>query len=111
MVTAYTPDRGDLVYLSFDPQLGHEQAGLRPAVVLSPRAYNAKSGLALFCPITRQAKGYPFEVLLVQSGLEGVVLADQIKSFDYRIRKPRFIEKISDHAMEEVLGKLSVLLE
>ncbi|NET54076.1 MAG: mRNA-degrading endonuclease, partial [Merismopedia sp. SIO2A8] len=76
----YTPGRGDIVYLDFDPTKGHEQRGLRPALVVSPRSYNAKSSLALFMPITRQQKGYPFEVLLPSSlQIQGVVLADQIK--------------------------------
>jgi len=83
----YVPERGDIVWLNFDPQAGHEQAGKRPAVVLSPRAYNQKVGLALFCPITNQRKGYPFEVNIPE-GLEigGVILSDQIKSLDWRSR-------------------------
>jgi mRNA interferase MazF len=77
------PDRGDVVWLEFDPQAGHEQAGHRPAVVLSPRAYNQKSGLALFCPITSRIKGYPFEVVLPPDlPVQGAVLCDQVKSLD-----------------------------
>src|SRR3990172_1318707 len=88
VASRYVPDRGDAVWLQFDPRLGHEQAGRRPALVLSPRTYNSRVGLALFCPITSQVKGYPFEVPL-PTGLRirGCVLADQIKSLDWRSRK------------------------
>ncbi len=85
---AYIPKRGDMVWISFNPQAGHEQAGRRPAIVLSPKAYNRKVGLAIFCPITNQAKGYPFEVSLPEGvGVTGVILSDQVKSLDWRIRK------------------------
>src|SRR5688572_4393506 len=87
---AYAPDRGDLVWLTLDPQAGHEPAGRRPALVLSPRAYNARVGLALVCPITSQVKDYPFEVALPgDSPISGVVLADQIKSLDWRARRAK----------------------
>ena len=85
--SAYVPDRGDLVWLDFDPQAGREQAGRRPALVLSPKAYNQKVGLALLCPITSQVKGYPFETA-IPPGLKvsGVVLADHVKNMDWRVR-------------------------
>jgi mRNA interferase MazF len=84
----YVPDRGDVVHISFDPQAGREQAGRRPAFVLSPRSYNERVGLALFCPITRRVKGYSFEVEIPEGHpVIGVVLADQIKSLDWRARK------------------------
>src|SRR5437588_10120158 len=86
--SAYVPERGDAVWITLDPQAGHEQAGRRPALVLSPSAYNGRVGLALFCPITSQVKGYPFEVPL-PAGLPiaGVVGADQVKSLDWRVRR------------------------
>src|SRR5882672_2059505 len=90
MVSAqeYLPEAGDLVWLSFDPQAGREQAGRRPALVLSPRAYNQRSNLALACPITSQVKGYPFEVALPAGcGVTGVVLADQIRNLDWKVRR------------------------
>lgn len=89
----YVPDRGDAVWLEFNPQAGHEQAGRRPALVLSPRAYNERVGLALVCPITNQAKGYPFEVE-IPAGLKvsGVVLADQVRSLDWVARRATFID-------------------
>ena len=81
---AYIPKRGDVVWISFNPQAGHEQAGRRPAVILSPRAYNGKVGLAIMCPITNQSKGYPFEVALPKEAkVSGVILADQVKSLDW----------------------------
>lgn len=105
------PDRGDLVWLEFDPQAGHEKAGRRPAIVLSPRAYNRKVGLALFCPVTSQVKGYPFEVRLPPGlSVQGVVLADQVKSLDWRGRRSRTTGSAPDDVVAEVLGKLGALL-
>ena len=87
MSATYVPETGDLVWLSFDPQAGREQAGRRPALVLSPRTYNAKSGLALVCAVTNQVKGYPFEVPVPEaSGATGVILADHVKSVDWKTR-------------------------
>ena len=105
------PDRGDVVWVSFSPQAGREQAGRRPALVLSAAAYNVRVGLALCCPITRQAKGYPFEVL-VPAGLDvqGVVLADQIKNLDWRARRASFICRFPASATHEVLRKTQALL-
>ncbi len=107
----YVPRRGDAVWLQFDPQTGHEQAGRRPALVLSPEAYNGRVGLAILCPITSQAKGYPFEVVLPDgSGISGVVLSDQVKSLDWRARQADLIEALPPRVTEEVLAKLDTLL-
>jgi len=111
MARRYVPARGDAIWITFSPQAGHEQAGRRPALVLSPSAYNGKVGMAILCPITSQVKGYPFEVT-VPSGtrLAGVVLADQVKSFDWRVRKAKFICKLPPETTGEVLEKLGSLL-
>lgn len=88
----YIPDRGDIVWLAFDPQAGHEQTGRRPAIVVSPAAYNRKVGLALFCPITTRKNGYPFEVALPESkAMIGVVLFDQIRDLDWKARRAEFV--------------------
>jgi mRNA interferase MazF len=111
VVASYAPERGDIVWLSFSPQAGHEQAGRRPALIVSPGVYNRKVGLAICCPITSQVKGYPFEVALesaVRTG--GVVLSDQVKSLDWRARKAEFIERAPDGVTVEVLGKLGALV-
>ncbi len=107
----YVPKCGDAVWITLNPQAGHEQAGRRPAVVLSPENYNGKIGLAILCPITNQIKGYPFEVLL-PSGLPvaGAVLSDQIKSLDWRARNAELICTLPDETISEVLQKLSTLL-
>ncbi len=108
---SYVPDRGDLVWLVFDPQAGHQQAGRRPALVLSPKAYNAKTHLALFCPITSQIKGYPFEVALPKSDkISGVVLSDQIKSLDWKSRQARLIMRAPPHVLADVIGKARALM-
>jgi len=109
--SAYAPDRGDLVWLTFDPRAGHEQRGRRPALTLSPRAYNALVGLALFCPVTGQTKGYAYEVALPPKGkVTGVVLADQIRSLDWRARDAQFAGKAPDKSLEEVIAKLRTLI-
>ena len=111
MPRRYVPDRGDVVWLEFDPRVGHEQAGRRPALVVSPRAYNGKVGLALFCPITSRVKGYPFEVLFPpDSRVDGVVLADRVKSLDWRSRRARRLAVASKEVVAEVLDKIHVLL-
>lgn len=108
---AYIPERGDVIWISFNPQAGHEQAGRRPAVVLSPKAYNGKVGLAILCPITNQAKGYPFEVVLPKEmDVTGVILSDQVKSLDWRVRKAEFKASLPEDVIEEVLAKLGTLL-
>lgn len=106
-----TPGRGDVVWISLNPQAGHEQAGRRPALVVSPASYNGKVGLAVFCPITSQIKGYPFEVA-IPAGLKvsGVVLSDQVKSLDWRARKAEFICKLPKRTTLEVLQKLGTLI-
>ena len=107
----YVPERGDVVWLNFNPQSGHEQAGRRPAIVVSPLSYNRKVGLALFCPITNQAKGYPFEVAIPKSvKVLGVVLSDQIKSLDWQARNIEFIGKLPKSVIEEVLNKSKTLI-
>lgn len=108
----YIPARGDLVWLQFDPQSGHAQRGRRPALVVSPQAYNGRVGLALFCPITSQAKGYPFEVALpASSKVSGVILADQLKSLDWGARQAQRIESAPPDVVDEVLAKVLTLLE
>ena len=111
MVTSdYIPDRGDIVWLNFSPQIGHEQHGKRPAVVLSPQMYNKKAKLALFCPITTKQKGYPFEVEIKTEKINGVVLSDQVKSLDWQERDAEFIVKATEVEMTEILKKLNVLI-
>ncbi len=108
---AYVPDRGDVVWITLNPQAGHERAGRRPAVVLSPAAYNGKVGLALFCPITNQIKGYPFEVLIPEGlNVTGAVLADQIRNLDWRAREADWICTLPAATVATVLGKLNTLL-
>lgn len=112
MAPRYVPKRGEVVWLQFDPQAGHEQAGRRPAVIVSPREYNAKTGLALCCPITSRIKGYPFEVALGESAeVSGVILADQIKSLDWRARRARTLWTLPEKALQELLAKIRVLVE
>lgn len=107
----YIPDRGDVVWLQFTPQAGHEQAGHRPALVLSPASYNRRSGLMLCCPITSRVKGYPFEVALgEEQDLAGVVLADQVKSLDWKARQASKKGRASSQVMAETLSKLQTLL-
>ncbi|MBI4578719.1 MAG: endoribonuclease MazF [Planctomycetes bacterium] len=111
MRAAYVPDRGDLVFLDFTPQAGHEQAGRRPALVLSPRAYNGKTGLCLACPVTNQVKGYPFEVPLPAGCMiTGVVLSDDVKSFDWRARRAELKTRAPAYVTGEVVTKLATLL-
>src|SRR5579862_8020843 len=111
MMRPYVPERGDLVWLTFTPQAGHEQAGRRPALVLSPQSYNGKVGLALLCPVTSQSKGYPFEVA-IPAGLSvsGVVLADQARSLDWQARHVTFVCHTPASMVTEVLQKLTTLL-
>ena len=112
MVTrTYVPGAGDIVWLQFDPQAGHEQAGHRPALVLSPAAYNVKKGLMVFCPLTTKVKGYPFEVLTDMEGQVGAVLADQVKSLDWRTRKAKRKGAVSNEVLGEVRAKIKALLQ
>ncbi len=108
---AYVPERGHAVWITLNPQAGHEQTGRGPAVVLSPAAYNGKVGLAIFCPITYQIKGYPFVVVIPQGlAVTGAVLADQVKSLDWRALRAELIFPLPDTTVAEVLQKLSTLL-
>ena len=108
---ARVPDRGDVVWIRLSPQAGHEQAGRRPALVLSPASYNGKVGLALLCPITSQEKGYPFEVPVPEGmPVNGAILSDQAKSLDWRARRAEFVCRLPDAAVREVLLKLGTLL-
>jgi len=108
---AYVPDAGDLVWLTCDPQAGHEQRGRRPALILSPRAYNAKARLAVACPITSQIKGYPFEVPLPPGGrIAGAVLADHVKNLDWQVRHVVFEVKAPADVLTDVRERLRVLL-
>nr|HDN01263.1 endoribonuclease MazF [Deltaproteobacteria bacterium] len=107
----YIPERGNAIWITLDPQAGHEQSGRRPAVVLSPKAYNGKVGLSILCPITNQIKGYPFEVKIpLGLPIEGVILADQVKNLDWAIRDAELICKLSRSTIAEVLEKISILL-
>jgi mRNA interferase MazF len=110
-VRSYVPAPGDIVWLEFTPQAGHEQAGRRPAMVLSKKAYNHKTGLGIFCPITSKIKGYPFEVTLSGKKISGAILSDQVKSLDWNARKVKFIEKVSAPVLKEVISKISVIIE
>lgn len=111
MTTGYVPERGDVVRLSFNPQAGHEQAGRRPALVLSPREYNGKVSLSILCPITSRKKGYPFEVVIPEDcDVQGVILSDQVKNLDWRIRNAEFFCKLPEDTVAETLGKLLTLL-
>jgi mRNA interferase MazF len=111
MVTRnYIPERGDLIWLEFTPQSGHEQAGLRPALILSPLSYNRRTGLCLAFPITSHIKGYPFEVPVDSSTVKGVILADQAKNLDWRSRNVRFIDKVEDEIINEVVQLFSTLI-
>ena len=105
------PARGDLVWICLNPQAGHEQAGRRPALVVSPLEYNKRVGLALMCPVTKRAKGYPFEVTLPDNlEISGVVLADQVKSLDWKAREAQIACMAPEPITAEVLGKLNALL-
>jgi mRNA interferase MazF len=108
---SYIPNTGDLIWLSFDPQAGREQAGRRPALVLSPSAYNEKTNLALVCPISSRVKGYPFEVSLPEGlAISGVVLSDHLKSLDWKQRKAEFAARVPAEVISEVLARLAPLL-
>lgn len=111
MARRYVPRRGDIVWLSFTPQLGREEAGRRRALVLSPAAYNGKVGLALFCPITSKVKGYPFEVAIpAGSAVAGVVLSDQVKSLDWRARRVELADRLPHAELAQVLANIGALL-
>jgi mRNA interferase MazF len=108
--TSYIPERGDIVWIKFNLVLGHEQTRRRPAIVISPKEYNEKVGLGLFCPITSKIKNYPFEVEIKNKKIGGVVLSDQIKSFDWKIREVEFITKATPQKVNEIINKIHILL-
>ena len=111
MVSAYVPSRGDVVWLDFDPQAGHEQAGRRPALVLSQQRYNRATGLGLFCPITSKIKGYPFEVPIHgEVRVDGVILADQVRNLDWRRRRAELIETAPAEVVDDVVERFSTLM-
>ena len=110
MVRPYVPEAGDIVWLEFDPQAGREQAGHRPAVVLTPSVYNKKTNLMICCPLTTQIKGYPFEVLVNLDGVNSVILSDQVKSLDWKIRKAKYKNKVRSDTLAEVRAKAKALL-
>ena len=110
-MSRYVPTRGDAIWLDFNPQRGREQAGRRPAFVVSPAAYNGKVGLALLCPITSRIKGYPFEVLIPEGyAVRGAILSDQLKSLDWRTRRAEFICTLPDAVVADVVRKIEALL-
>lgn len=109
MVRKYVPDTGDIVWLDFDPQTGYEQAGNRPAIVLSPQAYN-RTGLMICCPITTKIKGYPFEVL-ISGKIENVALCDQIKNLDWQARNAQFKGKDKEEEIADIKEKIATLLD
>ena len=110
VIKKYIPGCGDVVWLNFDPQSGHEQKGKRPAIVISPKEYNEKTGLGLFCPMTSKVKDYPFEVKIENELINGVILSDQIKSLDWETRKIEFIFKETPEKIEEIVSKINVLI-
>ena len=109
MARGYVPDTGDVVWLAFSPQAGHEQAGHRPALVVSPASYNGKTGMMLCCPMTTQIKGYPFEVV-VGANPPSAILADQVKSLDWRVRNAKRKGTVASEVLDEVRGKILALI-
>jgi len=111
MNKVYIPSRGDIVWLTFNPKVGHEQSGRRPAIVISPRIYNEKSGLSLFCPITSKINGYPFEVQLPKPcPIQGVILSDQLKSLDWKVRNAEFVCETPQEIQKDLFNKLKTLI-
>jgi mRNA interferase MazF len=111
MARAYVPDVGDVVWLEFDPQAGHEQAGHRPALVISPAGYNTKTGLMVCCPLSTKIKGHPFEVVTQVDGVDCAVLSDQVKSLDWRVRHAKKKAVVADDVMLHVKAKIKALLQ
>ena len=107
---AYVPDAGDIVWLEFDPQAGHEQAGHRPALVMSPALYNRKTGLLICCPLSTKSKGYPFEVAMQMRGQKSVVLSDQVKSLDWKVRHAKKMGTVPETVMLAVRARIKALL-
>ena len=106
----FIPDRGDAVWVNFNPRVSREQANKRPAIILSPKIYNQKTGLAIMCPLTSKIKNYPFEVLINENKIKGAVLADQLRCLDWQARKISFIQKINPRALSEIQQKIVLLL-
>ncbi|MBU2538279.1 MAG: endoribonuclease MazF [Proteobacteria bacterium] len=111
MAAPYVPDEGDIIWLNFTPQSGHEQAGRRPAVVLSPKLYNSRAGLVICVPVTNQIKGYPFEVVLSGAGATGAALADQVKSLDWQARQAERKGTATMTELAEIRAKIKSLLK
>jgi len=110
-MAGYVPDRGDLVWIDLNPRQGREQSGHRPALVVSPKSYNRKTSLCVICPAIRQAKGYPFEVpVRTADGATSVILADHVRSVDWKMRRVRRIETVPDDVLDEVIARLEALL-
>ena len=109
-MSLYVPSQGDFVILTFDPQAGHEQAGHRPALVISPASYNGKTGLMICCPMSTRIKGYPFEVVTEVDGVANAVLSDQVKSLDWKVRKAKMKATVSAEVMMHVRAKIKALL-
>lgn len=111
MPRAYVPDTGEVVWLEFDPQAGHEQAGHRPALVISPASYNGKTGLMVCCPLSTKVKGHPFEVVTQIDGVDCAVLSDQVKSLDWKVRRAKKKGVVSADVLVHVKAKLKALLQ
>lgn len=111
MPRAYVPDTGEVVWLAFDPQAGHEQAGLRPALVISPASYNSKTGLMVCCPMSTKIKGHPFEVVTQVDGVDCAVLSDQVKSLDWKVRRAKKKALVSEDVLVHVRAKMKALLQ
>lgn len=107
---AYVPDRGDIVWIDLNPTRGHEQAKTRPAIVVTPKSYNARAGLMLACPITSESNGYPFEALIKGKKVSGTILCDQLRSLDWHVRNAHLIERAKPSVMTELTHKLSMLI-
>ncbi len=106
----YIPERGDIIWISFNPQTGHEQSGHRPALVLSPQIYNSRTGMGLFCPITSRTKNYAFEVKIKSGKIHGVVLSDHIKNLDWTARKIKYIGKVDDKTLQQVTQNIILII-
>ncbi len=110
MRRAYVPDTGEVVWLEFDPQAGHEQAGHRPALVISPASYNGKTGLMVCCPMSTKIKGHPFEVVTQVDGVDCAVLSDQVKSLDWKVRRAKKKAIVGEDVLVHVRAKMKALL-
>jgi mRNA interferase MazF len=106
----YTPNRGDVIWIQWNPRTGHEQSGRRPALVLTPKSYNRKTGLCILCLLTRQSKGYAFEVPVHTAGVAGVVLADHVRCVDWQAQNAQFIERAGQDVLDEIVARLEALL-